>query len=113
MYTLSSLYRFYKDQIENNIFIDKESVSNNIIDEENKLIILLDSKDLKVSVDIYSKMILSDLELEDKLKVQSSFLRNHSFFYIPLILDVLLEGIIFLRNGGDINNEYTIISKSL
>ena len=104
-FTLSSCYRLYKS-LTNEIFINKNEVSIEVIDMENKLIQILDSKDLN--------MLLNDNKLEKDINDKIDFLRKNNFFYISLIFESVLKGYIFLKeNGGNNDGTKYIIAKSL
>lgn len=112
-FTLSSIYRFYK-KIASEIYLDKTEVSTNVIDEENKLISILDSEDLYVNIDLNSNVILTDKELGEEIDKINKFLREYNFFYLPLIFDTLQKGFIFLKeSGGNHDGTKYIIAKTL
>ena len=104
-FTLSSCYRLYKS-LTNEIFINKNEVSIEVIDMENKLIQILDSKN--------SNLLLNDNKLEKDINDKIDFLRKNNFFYISLIFESVLKGYIFLKeNGGNNDGTKYIIAKSL
>lgn len=112
-FTLSSCYRLYKF-LTNEIFINKNEVSIEVIDMENKLIQILDSKDLNINIDLNSNLLLNDNKLEKDINDKIDFLRKNNFFYISLIFESVLKGYIFLKeNGGNNDGTKYIIAKSL
>lgn len=113
IFTLSSCYRLYKS-LTSNIFIKKNEVSMEVIDMENKLMSLLDSKDLNINIDLNSNLILNDKEIEKDIESKLLFLRNNNFFYLSLIFESVFKGYIFLKeNGGNNDGTKYIIAKSL
>lgn len=111
-YSLSSIYREYSS-LKSKIDIKNNKVASDVIDEENKLISILDQKTLNIKIDLNSQIILMDSDIEKDIWNYIIFLRKFNFFYLPLIFESLYQGYIFLKNGGSSNGDQYVISKPL